>query len=155
MIPANLPKFLSIPNPICICSATLRLLSFPVQSFSVFTAFCSAAPLENLFISSQLLLRSWYCQSLSKLQKTQPLLSAALTQLQQLQQQAHFLQRVLLLFVSFCGCSFSNPLTFLHPPPARQPRHHVPVPIQPPLFCPAVFPACSPKHWRCVPAALS
>ena len=48
MIPANLPKFLSIPNPICICSATLRLLSFPVQSFSVFAAFCSAAPLEKL-----------------------------------------------------------------------------------------------------------
>jgi len=43
VIPANLPKFLSIPKPICICSATLRLLSFPVQSFSVFTAFCSAA----------------------------------------------------------------------------------------------------------------
>ena len=41
---------------------TLLLLSFPVRSFSVFTAFCSAAtpPLKNLFISSQLLLRSWY-----------------------------------------------------------------------------------------------
>ena len=38
--------------------------------------------------------------------------SAALTQLQQLQQQAHFLQRVLLLFVSFCGGSFRHTLTF-------------------------------------------
>ena len=32
---------------------------------------------------------------------------------------------------------------------------HMPVPTRRPLFCPAVFPGCSPKHWRCAPAALN
>ena len=105
--PANLPKFLSIPNPICICSALCA--SFLYQFGLYCFLFCRAAPLEKLVyilavITAELVLRVFI--------QTVKMSSAALTQLQQLQQQAHFLQRVLLLFVSFCGGSFSNPLTF-------------------------------------------
>jgi len=57
---------------------------FPVQSFSVFAAFCSAAPLEKLVyilavITAELVLRVFI--------QTVKMPSAALTQLQQLQQQ--------------------------------------------------------------------
>ena len=70
--------------------------------------FCRAAPFEKLFyilavITAELVLPVF----IQAVKKVQPLPSAALTQLQQLQQQAHFLQRVLLLFVSLgimCLC---------------------------------------------------